>query len=177
MGNSVFWERIRLGLVGPVMANLPFPEAVTSVARSAANRLVELFSGTRSDADDGRDLSYGFLIPGCTLSLDASVGNGHTAEVSASVNDQTFGPRKNRLALDAGPNEPLMGQFLTIVADVSVGAGSPTPPPPPLVTITLFQQSPRAPGKRLVLETLNVKGTFDTETGTIAQLDIPILLK
>jgi hypothetical protein len=158
------------------MANLPLPDAVTSAARSAANRLVDLFSGTTSDPDDGRNLSYGYLIPGCSLSLDASVGNGHTAEISASVNDQSFGPRKNRLALDAGPNEPLIGQFVTVVADVSVGAGSPTPPPPPLVTITLFQQSARAPGKRLVLETMNVKGTFDTGT-TIAQLDIPILLK
>ena len=157
------------------MANLPLPDAVMSAARSAANRLVDLLSGTMSDPDDGRSLSYGFLIPGCTLGLDASVGNGHTAEISASVNDKSFGPSKNRLAFDAGPNEPLIGQFLTIVADVSVGAGSPAPPPPPLVTITLFQQSPKAPGKRLVLETLNVKGAFDG--GTIAQLDIPILLK
>jgi hypothetical protein len=157
------------------MANLPIPDSVKNAARSAANYVVELLSGTTSEVQDGQALSYGYLVLGCTLSVDAGVGNGHTAQVAANLNGQVWPAAQDRLTFNAGANEPLIGKFLTIVADVSKGPLSPSPPPPPLITVVLFQQSPKAPGKRLLLETLNVTGTFDANN--LCRFNIPILLK
>jgi hypothetical protein len=157
------------------MPTFAVPASIKSLARSAANQVVQLLSGTASDAEGSQDLSYGFLLLGCSLSVDAGVGNGHTAQLGANVNGQLWRAVQDRLTFDAGANEPLIGQFLTIVADVSKGPLSPTPPPSPLISVTLFQRSPRAPGKRVALETLNVTGTFDANN--LCRLNIPILLK
>jgi hypothetical protein len=140
-------------------------------ARAGANRAMALFSAT----SDGEALSYGWLMPGCTLSIVAGVGNGHTAELAVMVIGQSWGPAKDYLSADAGPVEPLIGRIVNVVSTVTAGASSPSPPPPPLVTVTLFQQSPQAPGQRLVLETLTVNGTFGA--GNVCRLDFGILLK
>lgn len=150
-------------------------DTIKQAVKAAANSLVDLASPTASDSEDGGSLSYGYLILGASLNVECGVGNGHTAQLAANVNGKPFGPATNQLAFDAGANEPLIGQILTIHSDISVGSLSPNPPPLPLVTISLFQRRPQEPGKRVLLETFNVKGTFDANN--FCKLATPILLK
>jgi hypothetical protein len=84
------------------------PASIKSLARSAANGVVQLLSGTTSDAGTGQELSYGFLLRGRSLSVDAGVGNGRTAQLGANVNGQLWAAVQDRLSFDAGGNEPLI---------------------------------------------------------------------
>jgi len=147
-------------------------DSLKGAVKAAANQLVGLASPTTSDGQTGQGLTYGFLLLGGTLSVDASVGNGHTGQVAANVNGQFFGPQLNHLPFDAGLNDPLIGQILTISADISVGSLSPSPPPPPRLTISLWQMFG---GRQRFLETFNVDGSFDANN--ICRLSTPILLK
>lgn len=147
-------------------------DSLMGAVKAAANRLVDMVSPTTSVVAGEQGLSYGFLLTGATLSVDIGIGNGHTGQLAANVNDQQFGPSLNQLTFDAGLNDPLIGQFLTIVADISVGSNSPSPPPPPRMTISLWQM---VGGKQRFLETLTVTGSFGANN--ICQLTRPVLLK
>ena len=157
------------------MGDSSLGDRIKQAARSAANRVTTLLSATSGPSEGGQGLSYGWLMPTCTLDVEVSVGNGHSAELSVTVAGKTMGPAKDHLSIDAGATEPLIGQILNVVTTVTAGAASPTPPPPPLVTVTLFQKSGQAPGQQLVPETLPVKGTFDANN--VCRLDFGILLK
>jgi len=148
------------------------PDSLKGVVKAAANQLVDLASPTTSTGQTGQGLTYGFLLRGGTLSVDASIGNGHTGQVAANVNGQFSGPNINHLSFDAGLNDPLIGQILTISADITVGSLSPSPPPPPRLTISLWQMFG---GQQRFLETFNVDGSFDPNN--LCRLTTPILLR
>jgi hypothetical protein len=123
------------------------------------------------DADD--DFIYRWLMNGCKLAFDVSVGNGHSAQISASIDDRDFGPATDHLPGDGGVVEPLRGKVLGISADVR--AGTQSPPPAALVTVTIWQQSAQAPGQRLVLQKFDKTGSFGT--GNVCRLDFGIDLE
>jgi hypothetical protein len=152
------------------MANEFMPAWLNQAVRRVANRMTTALAGTQE-----QDLEYGFLMPGCSLSVDAGVGRGHTAVLSATVVGATYGPAPDHLPFDAGLCDPLVGQILSVVATVTAGSLSPTPPPPPLVTVTFFQRSTDSPGVQLGKKTLAIEGVFDANK--TCRLDFGILLR
>jgi hypothetical protein len=123
------------------------------------------------DADD--DFIYRSLMNGCELAFEVTVGNGHSAQLRASIDAQDWGPAADRLPGDAGGVEPLRGKVLGVSADVRAGAQS--PPPAALVTVTIWQQSAQAAGQRLVAHTFEKTGSFGA--GDTCRLDFGIDLE
>jgi hypothetical protein len=128
-------------------------------------------SGGGAGAQDDEALVYQFLTPGARLHVLIGIGNGHTAEISAFVDQKKWGPSKDNLVIDE-PTEPFFNKVLSFVADVTAGPG---PQRPALLTVTLYQFDAAKPAEHAVQKTFNVQRAFGASN--VLRVDFGIALK